>query len=146
MSNETLAKVLFPPPPGESSGETLWAKPLGDHLFQLDNTPWFARGCALDDVVRCEEAAGELPRFVEVVRPSGNRTLRVFVPEGPAREKTKKEVFDFLKDRGYIFEGFGEGKGLIAITVPPAVDLSQLLGYLRGKEERGDLEWESGNF
>ena len=42
-------------PPAESEG--LWAEPLGDDTFRVDNTPWFVRNLASGDVVRLSLAA-----------------------------------------------------------------------------------------
>src|SRR5689334_85227 len=101
-----LTKVVFDlDKDAPSSTETLWAKALGQSLYQLDNAPWYARGCALGDVVRCVEVNGELPRFIEVVMPSGNRTVRVFVPEGPQRQHTKESIAEFLRSHGLMYEG-----------------------------------------
>jgi hypothetical protein len=36
-------------PPAESEG--LWAAAVGPNRFRLDNTPWFVRGVAADDIV-----------------------------------------------------------------------------------------------
>src|SRR5438093_1653198 len=81
-----LTKIVFHrPKDAPTQQETLWAERLGKNLFRLDNTPWYARDCALDDVICCEEEEGQLPRFTRVIRPSGNRTVRVFVPEAADR-------------------------------------------------------------
>ena len=37
---------------GETDVETLWATPLGNHLYRLENSPWFAYGVSFLDVVR----------------------------------------------------------------------------------------------
>jgi hypothetical protein len=146
-SEKNLVKVRFDlPPESATPSETLWAEALGNQLYRLDNTPWFAKGCALDDVVRCEENEDDLPRFVEVVRPSGNWTVRVFVPDGAERASTKEEIFAFLKQSGCVYEGYGVNKGLIAVTVPRAVDVETVLTYLRNLEAKNRAHWESGNF
>lgn len=48
-------RFLLPPegdgcPPAESEG--LWAEPLGDDLYRIDNTPWFVRDVSADDIVK----------------------------------------------------------------------------------------------
>ncbi|WP_353940170.1 DUF4265 domain-containing protein [Streptomyces sp. HUAS MG91] len=37
-----------------ASVESLWAVDLGDGTVRLDNTPWFVRGVASDDIIRVE--------------------------------------------------------------------------------------------
>lgn len=147
ISANPLVKVRFDlPSDAPTPVETLWAEPLGESLYRLDNTPWYAKGCALDDVIRCEETAEDLPRFVDVVRPSGNRTVRVFVPDGAARQSIKQRLFDYLARTGCVYEGMAEAKGLIAVTVPKSVDLNVVLSVLNEMESKGEAYWQSGNF
>jgi hypothetical protein len=142
-----MGKVLFVLAPDEGIGtETLWAKDLGEGLFELDNTPWYANGCALGDVVRCKPTARSPAEFVEVVRPSGNRTVRVFVPAGDERTARKEEIFAFLKSAGCMFEGQGADNGLIAVTIPPSAPMAGVLRHLSDLAARGEAFWESGNF
>jgi hypothetical protein len=134
--------------PGDApvATETLWARALGDGLYQLDNTPWHARGCALGDVVRCREEPDRLPEFVEVVMASGNLTVRVFVQAGPNRTAVKDALFEFLRSHGCHYEGTGPDKGLIAITIPKESDSAAVLDYLQNLETNGSADWESANF
>jgi hypothetical protein len=37
-----------------ASVESLWTVDLGDGTVRLDNTPWFVRGVASDDILRVE--------------------------------------------------------------------------------------------
>ncbi|MFI5808801.1 DUF4265 domain-containing protein [Streptomyces sp. NPDC051561] len=55
-----------------ASVESLWAVDLGDGTVRLDNTPWFVRGVASDDIVRVEvdEEGARWPG--EIVRVSKN--------------------------------------------------------------------------
>ncbi|MFD6423591.1 DUF4265 domain-containing protein [Streptomyces sp. NPDC060198] len=47
-----------PPSPSATTAflpaESLWAVDLGDGTVRLDNTPWFVRGVASDDIIRGE--------------------------------------------------------------------------------------------
>lgn len=138
--------VIVLPKDAPTQEETLWAQRLGEQLYRLDNTPWYAMGCALDDVICCEENPGQLPLFVKVVRPSGNRTLRVFVPETAERSSTKVEIFKLLGETGCFFEEYGSSKGLIAVTIPSSTDLELVLARLNGVEAAKRAYWESGNF
>lgn len=143
----TLVKVAFDlPPDAPTQGETLWAKPLGGGRYKLDNTPWYAKGVALDDVIRCDEQPNQLPKFQEVVERGGNRTIRVFVPEGESHGAVKKEVCDYLLGAGCAYETQGPGKGLIAVTIPRAVPWDPILEHLNQLEREKIAFWESGNF
>jgi hypothetical protein len=50
-------------PPAESEG--LCAEPVEGDLYRLDNTPWFARGVAADDVIQVEPDANGVLWFVQ---------------------------------------------------------------------------------
>ena len=146
-AQDVLTKVLFKlDADAPSATETLWAKSLGDGLYQLDNAPWYARGCALGDIVRCVEEEGGLPRFAEVVRPSGNRTVRIFVPDGPRRQHTKESMAEFLRSHDCSYEGMGSEKGLIAVTIPEEVRSDTIFEYLDTHETNETAYWEAANF
>src|SRR5215510_322463 len=82
-----LVKILFVIPEGEEDagqGEGLWAYALGNQLYELQNIPVYAEHLNVEDIVRCEEFPDTKPVIRELVRRSGNRTLRViFRPETP---------------------------------------------------------------
>ncbi|WP_406100935.1 DUF4265 domain-containing protein [Streptomyces sp. NBC_01003] len=59
-----------------ASVESLWAIDLGDGTVQLDNTPWFVRGVASDDIIRVEDRRRR-PLGRGGGRPSGRRRARV---------------------------------------------------------------------
>lgn len=147
VENPNLKKIVIAlPKDAPTQEETLWAERLGEQLYRLDNTPWYAKGCALDDIIKCEERPGQLPVFVKVVRPSGNRTVRVFVPDTVERSATKAELFAFLEQADCFFEEYGSAKGLIAVTIPAAVDSESVLARLNDLEDAKRAYWESGNF
>jgi hypothetical protein len=53
MSSEPTAKVLFrvPDEEGGATVETLWATPVGDDQYKLDNSPFYAYGASWEDTV-----------------------------------------------------------------------------------------------
>jgi len=96
MSNadEGLVKIVVELRDGPFERESFWAEPLGDDLFKLRNSPWFAFDLHFDDVVRAVAVCpGDLPRIVEVVRRSGHRTLRVIF----SRETSEPERLELLR-------------------------------------------------
>jgi hypothetical protein len=49
-----LAKVLVElREDAGTGGEQLWARPLGDDLYEIRNVPWYAYKLNWGDVVRC---------------------------------------------------------------------------------------------
>lgn len=100
--------------------ESLWAIPLEEGLFQLDNIPFFAQEVALGDVVSAVSEGGEL-RFQKVVRPSGHSTLRLIIYDQGEVPAVRK----LLEERGCASEG-SHIPGLISVDVPPSVPLARL--------------------
>jgi len=146
-NKRALVKIVIDlPHDAPTREESLWARSLGDRLYRLDNTPWYATGCALGDVVECEDRPGQLPRLVRVVQRSGNRTIRVFIPDSPNRSAVKVEVFRILQAAACPFEEYGTDKGLIAATVPPSIAADSLFRRLDELEAEGGAYWEAGNF
>jgi hypothetical protein len=90
---EGYSKILYEqhadPQNNHLERELIWAKYLGDGLYQLENLP-LANELNLHDVVRCREDANGVPAIIEIVRRSGNRTLRVsFKQETPTETALK---------------------------------------------------------
>lgn len=109
-------------PPAEV--ESLWGllRPEG---VELDNIPFFAKGVALGDVVKVENAPDGALEFESVVRRGGHSTYRILLlkkhPEDPRR------TMDELIALGLSVE---EDAGLLAVDVPPEVPLDSIREYL----------------
>src|SRR5262245_57581498 len=93
---EMLVKVRIELSAAENiSGERFWAKPLGDGLYELRNTPFFANDLNWGDIVRCDEPPDEVPVIVEVVQPSGHQTVWVLFAKRlsvPKRSRLLKQL------------------------------------------------------
>jgi hypothetical protein len=116
--------------------ENLWAVPVGEGLFRIDNIPFFAHSIALGDIVAASPEQGLL-RFKEVVQPSGHSTVRLILYDAAEVPKVR-EHFKQLgceSERSHI-------PGLIAFDVPPSVSWAVIqreleAGYV---QERWDYE------
>jgi hypothetical protein len=62
---EHFVKVKFVESDDEGDDvETLWAVALGNNLFRLDNSPFYAYGVSWQDVVEATEEAEDFYEFV----------------------------------------------------------------------------------
>ncbi|WP_164008419.1 DUF4265 domain-containing protein [Pyxidicoccus trucidator] len=113
-------------PPADYEG--LWARPLGDGVFQIDNVPFFARGIAWGDIVSASMVEQEL-RFQEVVRPSGHSTLRLIIHD----EQDVPSVKALLEKLGCSIER-SHIPGLISVDVPPTVPMATVRPVLEEGE------------
>ena len=97
MEDETLEKViveLYKHWSG-SGAERMWAKPLGDDLFELQNIPFYSYEVNFGDIVHAVSDVPEhWPTMDRVVTTSGNQTVRVIFKD--ATEEQKKRLLSFL--------------------------------------------------
>lgn len=130
-----LVKVQLTGPGGDV--ETLWACPLRDNHYELDNTPWFAYGVSWHDVIEARpQEDGGFPVFSRVIHKSGYRTIRLVLdpPAGSASEG--QAILDRLRELGCSYEG--ANPRYIAVVIPPSVDLMTIREYLITTKQ----EWE----
>ena len=134
-------KVIFPveqnaggyPPLKE---ECIWCLPKGSGVFQVDNIPFYAVDLSLEDEIVAEMRDGVL-RFVRLMRPSKNTTIRVF-----AREKSSESVIrPHMESFGGATEKM-EGSSLVAVSFPPSADLAGALACLDRESAAGRLALE----
>jgi hypothetical protein len=139
MSNDPTAKVLFrvPSTNGDATVETLWAIPLGNDRYQLDNSPFYAYGVSWQDVILAPYNKQEgFPTFQSVLEASGNRTVRVFFEPPVAPGNSSDQVLQGLVALGCSYEG--ANRKYISVNIPPGVELQQVRSYLIKQE----AQWE----
>lgn len=120
-------------------GESLWAKHLGDDLYEIQNIPFCAYGLNCGDVVRATpDAPDQSPEVREVVRRSGNRTLRVTFNVDKERQTPYLETIESM---GAWIER--ADSDFICINVPPAASYEKVRDYLAQEEANGSLEYET---
>jgi hypothetical protein len=133
--NEEMVKIrLRGPDPAEV--ETLWATPVGENQYRLDNSPFYAYGVSWEDVVEASLDEDNSLEFTRRVIKSGNRTVRAILDFSGDPVRTQ----DFLKELTDIQCSYeGKNSTLISINVPPAVDLEKVTDFLT---EQAGIKWE----
>jgi hypothetical protein len=140
--DEGLVKVFVDLDDGPYGTESFWAKPLGNDLYELRNSPWYAFDLHFHDVVRAAAARpGEKPRIIEVARRSGHKTLRVLFPP----ETDEPERLQMLRHL-HQWRGFHENcdDRLYAIDVEPDGNYGAVCDQLWEWEQAGRLVYETG--
>jgi hypothetical protein len=148
-ANGDLVHVIFPLevdddgwPPVDS--ERMWASVVGADLYRLENTPWFATGVAEGDIVQAKARAdGEWPFFVEVAEWSGNCTIRIIPLKDGELMGDQGRVLDLFSALGVTGEGAGSYP-IVALTVPPDLELERIKALLVEGEQRGWWGYEEG--
>lgn len=125
----------YPP----ESVETVWATPVEDpEGYRIDNIPFFAKGVALNDIVRAEYVAGQL-QFREVLVESGHSTIRVLL----WNEQDTQAVREEFQKQGCSSE-LTDLPGLIAVDVPPEVGYYTIHPLLEAGAAAGRWDYEEG--
>jgi hypothetical protein len=124
---EKLVKVYIGLPENESCrSESLWAKPLGDDLYEIRNTPFFAFDLHFCDIVRAIAVSPELkPAITEVVQRRGHKTLRIIFSKED--KKLKEPVLDKLNEMYAYYEEYSDT--FYAIDVEPEGDYQAVCDY-----------------
>jgi hypothetical protein len=140
--DDSLTKVRIGlPNHWAAGGESLWAPPLGDDLYEIRNAPFYAYGINWGDIVRAYSAEPKLEAEVrEVVKRSGNRTLRVFFDEEPG-EEAQEAVLLSLQVLGASWERADER--YVAIDVHPEADYDAVCERISGLANQGILGYET---
>lgn len=121
-------------------GESLWARPLGGDLYEIQNVPFCAYGLNCRDVVRAVPVnADEKPEVREVVRRSGNRTLRISFHE--LTKTQQSPLLDSLEAMGTWVERANDS--FVCVNLPPEADYDAVCTFLDGQETQGVLEYET---
>ena len=123
-------------------GESFWALPLGDDLYELRNVPFHAHDLHFGDIVRALPPEPELkPDIVEVVRRSGHKTLRVLFSETLSDAEITQILAELNRAHAYYEHASGR---FYAIDVEPDADYPAICTYLWECEQAGLLHYETG--
>jgi Domain of unknown function (DUF4265) len=139
---ESLTKVSIDlPRHWATDGESMWALPLGGNLYEIRNTPFYAYGINWGDIVRAHSDDPKLkPEVREVVAPSGNKTLRVFLNKELGREE-QDAILSSLQPLDMSWERADDH--YVAIDVHPGSDYQAVRDKLMELEQEGKLDYET---
>lgn len=131
-------RVVMNIPDGPQS-EGLWAIPTDkpDH-YEVNNIPYYAYGINAHDIVRC--TAPPERRVLEVIKPSGHRTLRIMFQPNTKTSVMNGVVMSLVQKGGHPDLGF---PGFLSLDVAPHNDYDQIFTYLKDLNDQGLLKFES---
>jgi hypothetical protein len=139
---ESLTKVYIDlPQHWATGGESMWALPLGGDLYEIRNTPFYAYGINWGDIVRADSNDPKLkPEVREVVAPSGNKTLRVFLNK-ELSQTDQDAMLSALQHLDISWERADDH--YVAIDIHPEADYQAVCDKLMELEQEGMLEYET---
>jgi len=141
-SQEGLEKVYVDLPNHWAvGGESMWAKPLGNNLYEIHNTPFYAYGINYLDIVKVDSSdEDKKPTVLEIVKPSGYKTLRIVFTEGFDREK-QLSIFTELKKLKVGYERVNDR--YVALDIEPSGDYEVVCNKISELEQNEILEFET---
>ena len=71
-------------------GESMWAEPLGNNIYRLENVPFFSYSLNFKDEVEAKPDEDGILEIEKVVKRSGNSTLRIIFDKKVTREQQEK--------------------------------------------------------
>ena len=137
---EKFVKIVIdlPDAPLGVGGESVWSVQVGDDLYEVRNTPWYAEDINFMDVVRAIAPAEDMkPVVKEIVHRGGHRTIRIIFFDGGAAEK--HSVLAKTKHLGANFENCNDT--MYGLDLKPEVDFDAIADYLDECEARGWLNY-----
>lgn len=127
-----LVKILIEPSikPSPVVAETVWAKSMGDQLYQIENIPVFSSHYHFHDIVACEDVGDGSLIVRELRQSSGNKTLRIQL----ARELGKATYSRLTNELGQLGVDWVIGfTGACAFNISPRVDEGNVRELLLSK-------------
>lgn len=136
-------KVSFPM--GDGTVERMYAKPVGEGRYILDNSPFYVFDISYCDEFSADHVEEELV-FSRVISRSGHSTYRIKLPEGEDHSYFLKYWVD-LAAEGCTYEGSSVSSRLLyTIDLPPGVDVMNVYKIMDQYEQQGIWEFEEGHY
>ena len=139
MNRLTKILVALPNHWAEHRTESLWARKVGEDLYEVENVPFFAYDLNYGDVVRAVAPSDDArPVVREVVRRGGHTTLRV-VFRKPDEPRARRIAV--LSDLGASFESWDDS--FFALDVGPEGSVDAVVDRLERLEKLDILGFET---
>ena len=144
MNDNNLVKIKIPLDGNNlanAHAEWIWAQPLGNGKYVVDNIPFYAKGISCEDVVSAEPEDGALT-LQKVERHGGHSTYRVYASAGRA-EPTVISLLEKLKGLHCDIEPATDK--LVGVDVLPNADIYAVYEALAESERAGVVDFDEGH-
>jgi len=141
LAGNQLVKVTFNLPESDwhkSATESIWAEPIGNDQYRLDNVPFYVYGVGYNDIVIAIFING-LFTVQQVAQHRGHSTYRIILSEN-ITENDFKISWQPLEKLDCTYEK--ATKRLFAIDVPPKTDIYKVYSALEEGEKQGTWDFE----
>jgi hypothetical protein len=138
MPDKKLVKIQFYDP--DVGYENLWAAHESKDRYRIESIPFFIYGLSSHDIVTASPDSKRKLQFGNIVKRSGNRTLRARSEKFIKNAAYRKKVTADLERLGCDVEELRSR--LLAINIPKNVNLQAVTDYLTNDAK---VSWECGN-
>lgn len=138
-------KVIFELEPSDwhnHATESVWAIPLGDSKYRIQNVPFYAYGVSYDDIVLAEPNEERQLIVQNVSERGGHSTYRVILNPGTT-DKDFENAWDKLGCLGCTYERATDR--LIAVDIPPETDIYEAYAALESGEQNNVWGFEEAH-
>lgn len=148
VAADRFVKVVFELPRDDdgwppAASEGLWAVTVTSDTVRLHNTPWFVRGVANGDLIRVRRSEDGQLWADERLEWSGRCAIRIIPFKAGPLGGSRRRVLDAFAPLGVTGEGI-EQYGMVALDVPPDVDLAAVKRLLEDGTRDGWWDYEEG--
>ena len=142
MNEDKLTKIHLDLPRNEEvGGESFWAEDLGNDLYRVRNSPFYAYGINFYDIVYAKAQSEELkPSILKVLEYCGHKTLRVYFLDEASSQERGARLSKLNKFKAYHENAYGF---LFSIDVEPEGDYGIVCDTLFEWENEGILSYET---
>lgn len=119
--------------------ESLWALPLEDNTFKIDNIPFYVPRLSCDDIVKARKSGDEY-LFEAVNEHSKNSTIRMIIYDVDEIENIRERLVTF----GCEVEKSGT-LGFIALNIPVTAKIEELMAYLKNGHDADLWDYEEAS-
>jgi hypothetical protein len=119
--------------------ESLWAKVCEDGVFEIDSIPFFAKLVSLGDKVFADEDGQGNLVYKAHASYSKHSTVRIVIFDMEQVSHTRK----MMSEMGCPTE-LSHNPKLIAVDIPPDVEIDRINALLKEGEKAGRWEYEEG--
>jgi hypothetical protein len=124
-----------------TTGESMWARPLGGDLYEIHNSPFSAYDLNYLDVVVAISADPDLkPQITRIERRGGHKTLRIIFKTTTERT-VRSKILERINELGATYEN-ADSK-LYSLDIPRIENYQPLCDQLWSWEQSGALEYET---
>jgi len=139
--SDLVKVVVYLPNHWDTNGESMWARPLGDDLYELHNSPFSAYDLNyLDVVVALSNKPGLKPQIRRIERRSGHKTLRLMFKTETAHA-ARGQILAKVNDLGATYEN--ANSTLYSLDIPLSENYQRLCDHLWSWEQAGALHYET---